>query len=110
MNRNSYTFASDLDAIMPRLVSLPVEWDGKACVLELKEANYNWGTMPNDRLLTDEEKDRGRVNPATFPTSLMVRKVILAMFGKRGLLAAITPGFILHFARRCPEAGSEGGE
>ncbi|MYB35415.1 MAG: hypothetical protein F4X92_09935 [Gammaproteobacteria bacterium] len=45
MNLNSYSFASDLDDFMPKLASLPVEWDGKACVLELKEADYNWKQM-----------------------------------------------------------------
>ena len=32
---------ADIDAMMCRLRQLPVEWDGKKCVLELKENNYH---------------------------------------------------------------------
>lgn len=41
----SKKFLSDVDAITGALSDLPTQWDGKACVLELKEADYNWKQM-----------------------------------------------------------------
>ena len=40
-----YSFASDVKLIKPKLLNLPTFWEGKKCVLELKEANYNWKQM-----------------------------------------------------------------
>ena len=34
--------ANDIKMIKSDLSKMPVMWEGKACVLELKEANYNW--------------------------------------------------------------------
>lgn len=35
----------DIEIIKRKLIDLPRNWDGKQCVLELKEANYNWKQM-----------------------------------------------------------------
>jgi hypothetical protein len=35
-------FSSDITNAKKALGSLPTDWEGKKCVLELKEANYNW--------------------------------------------------------------------
>jgi len=41
----SYSFTQDVQTFRDNLSKLPIEWDGKACVLELKEANYHWKQM-----------------------------------------------------------------
>jgi hypothetical protein len=38
-------YKQDIDILRLFLPSLPTRWDGKACVLELKEADYNWRQM-----------------------------------------------------------------
>ena len=38
-------YKSDIDIIKACLINLPKLWDGKTCVLELKEADYNWRQM-----------------------------------------------------------------
>jgi hypothetical protein len=38
-------FSDDIAKAKPLLESLPCEWDGKKCVLELKDADYNWRQM-----------------------------------------------------------------
>ncbi len=41
----AFSFTSDVDTFQLNLVTLPTAWDGQSCVLELKEANYNWRQM-----------------------------------------------------------------
>lgn len=41
----TYSFASDVRSFKSNLSNLPIAWEGKASVLELKEANYNWRQM-----------------------------------------------------------------
>ncbi len=36
---------SDIETFRLRLSDLPISWDGRSCVLELKEADYNWRQM-----------------------------------------------------------------
>lgn len=36
---------SDIQYIKKNLTNLPIHWDGKECILELKEADYNWRQM-----------------------------------------------------------------
>jgi hypothetical protein len=38
-------YNTDIEVIKANLSNLPKFWDGKTCVLELKEANYNWRQM-----------------------------------------------------------------
>jgi hypothetical protein len=38
-------YKKDIDALKNNLLQLPKFWDGKSCVLELKEANYQWRQM-----------------------------------------------------------------
>jgi hypothetical protein len=38
-------YKKDIDILKANLVNLPRFWDGKTCVLELKEADYNWRQM-----------------------------------------------------------------
>jgi len=38
-------YEKDIDMLKENLIHLPKHLDGKACVLELKEANYNWRQM-----------------------------------------------------------------
>ena len=38
-------FSDDVARAKAALASLPCDWEGKKCVLELKEANYNWRQM-----------------------------------------------------------------
>jgi hypothetical protein len=38
-------YNTDIEILKVNLSSLPKFWDGKTCVLELKEANYNWRQM-----------------------------------------------------------------
>jgi len=38
-------FGSDIALLAEELTKLPTRWEGKACVLELKEADYNWRQM-----------------------------------------------------------------
>lgn len=38
-------FSKDVAKAKAALASLPCDWDGKKCVLELKQANYNWKQM-----------------------------------------------------------------
>lgn len=38
-------FYQDIEAAKRALGSLPCDWDGKQCVLALKEADYNWRQM-----------------------------------------------------------------
>ena len=35
----------DIDALKSCLSNIPLNWDGKKCIMELKEANYNWKQM-----------------------------------------------------------------
>lgn len=42
---NAIIGASDIELIKSDLLKMPILWEGKACVLELKEANYNWKQM-----------------------------------------------------------------
>ena len=42
---NEIIGANDIDMIKSDLSKMPVLWEGKACVLELKEADYNWRQM-----------------------------------------------------------------
>ena len=39
------TYKDDIDIFMSRFPNLPTEWDGKASILELKEADYQWRQM-----------------------------------------------------------------
>lgn len=39
------SYIEDLHIAKGALQGFPTNWDGKACVLELKEANYNWMQM-----------------------------------------------------------------
>ena len=41
----TFSIASDIKHFKIALSNLPVLWEGKACVLELKVANYNWRQM-----------------------------------------------------------------
>ena len=41
----TYSFASDVRSFKSNLSNLPIAWEGKQCVLELKEADYNWKQM-----------------------------------------------------------------
>ena len=36
---------NDIDILKSNLVKLPKFWEGKTCILELKEADYNWRQM-----------------------------------------------------------------
>ncbi|MDR0619725.1 MAG: hypothetical protein LBG17_07510 [Bacteroidales bacterium] len=38
-------YKKDIEILKSELTKLPIHWDGKACVLELKEANYQWRQM-----------------------------------------------------------------
>jgi len=38
-------YKNDIDILKTCLINLPKFWDGKTCVLELKEADYNWRQM-----------------------------------------------------------------
>jgi len=38
-------YNADIEILKTNLSRLPKFWDGKTCVLELKEANYNWRQM-----------------------------------------------------------------
>jgi len=38
-------YNTDIEILKTNLSRLPKFWDGKTCVLELKEANYNWRQM-----------------------------------------------------------------
>jgi hypothetical protein len=38
-------YKKDIETLKANLVNLPRLWDGKTCVLELKEADYNWRQM-----------------------------------------------------------------
>ena len=38
-------FSEDIEILKRDLASLPTEWEGKASVLKLKEADYNWRQM-----------------------------------------------------------------
>lgn len=38
-------FSEDAEAARTALSNLPTEWDGKTCVLELKDAEFNWKQM-----------------------------------------------------------------
>jgi hypothetical protein len=38
-------YNTDIEILKANLSKLPKFWDGKTCVLELKEANYNWRQM-----------------------------------------------------------------
>ena len=42
---NQIIGAKDIELIKSDLSKMPVLWEGKACVLELKEADYNWRQM-----------------------------------------------------------------
>ena len=35
-------YKKDIDILKANLLNLPKLWDDKMCVLELKEADYNW--------------------------------------------------------------------
>lgn len=35
----------DIEIAKRKLAALPIEWEGKKCVLELKDANYQWKQM-----------------------------------------------------------------
>lgn len=39
------TYTNDINALKANLINLPKFWEGKTCVLELKDANYNWRQM-----------------------------------------------------------------
>jgi len=39
------TYKNDIDTLKGNLINLPKFWEGKSCVLELKEADYNWRQM-----------------------------------------------------------------
>lgn len=41
----SQPYSEDLDIARSRLSALPVDWEGRACVLELKKANHQWRQM-----------------------------------------------------------------
>ncbi len=47
MNRNKFKadYLKDIRILKKHLAHLPTLWDGKSCVLELKEADYNWRQM-----------------------------------------------------------------
>ena len=36
------TYKKDIEILKTNLISLPRFWDGKTCVLELKETDYNF--------------------------------------------------------------------
>ncbi|MCW5763417.1 MAG: hypothetical protein KIT88_09280 [Phycisphaeraceae bacterium] len=38
-------FSEDLHQIIPLLADIPMRWDGKSCVLEMKERNFQWRQM-----------------------------------------------------------------
>ncbi len=38
-------YQKDIEIIRNELVNIPKLWDGKECILELKQANYNWKQM-----------------------------------------------------------------
>ena len=40
-----YSFSSDIQSFKSKLLDLPIAWEGKASILELKEADYNWRQM-----------------------------------------------------------------
>ena len=40
-----YSFGSDVQSFKSKLLKLPIAWEAKASVLELKEADYNWRQM-----------------------------------------------------------------
>jgi len=39
------TYKNDLKILKANLINLPKFWEGKSCVLELKDADYNWRQM-----------------------------------------------------------------
>jgi len=39
------SYSDDLNKIKPLLTGLPPRWDGKKCVLEMKDANFQWRQM-----------------------------------------------------------------
>ena len=39
------SYSSDLKKIMPLLTDLPLRWDGKECILEMKKAQFQWKQM-----------------------------------------------------------------
>lgn len=43
--KNRSQIKEDIEVARRKLAQLPTEWDGKKCVLELKEADYNWRQM-----------------------------------------------------------------
>lgn len=69
-------FSNDIVAAKRLLATLPVSWEGKASVLALKEANYNWKQMEwwafyfeflcRDRLKGTFEIPGDRINRVTF--------------------------------------------
>ena len=38
-------YKKDIDLLKANLINLPTFWDGKTCILELKEADYQWRQM-----------------------------------------------------------------
>ena len=40
-----FGYENDIDILKANFINLPKFWDGKSCVLELKEADYNWRQM-----------------------------------------------------------------
>ena len=39
------TYSKDIQLFKEGIPQLPKFWDGKTCILELKEADYNWRQM-----------------------------------------------------------------
>ncbi|MDR3111026.1 MAG: hypothetical protein LBU65_15255 [Planctomycetaceae bacterium] len=42
-------FTNDVEILRANLPMVPKTWDGKRCILELKEADYNWRQMEGGR-------------------------------------------------------------
>jgi len=69
-------FSADIENAKKALATLPCEWDGKKCVLEMKEADYNWRQMEwwafyfeylcRERLKTSFKVPGDRIGTVTF--------------------------------------------
>ncbi|MFN8589822.1 MAG: hypothetical protein U0031_00080 [Thermomicrobiales bacterium] len=41
----SHAYSEDIDILQRSLATLPVSWEGREAVLQLKDANYHWKQM-----------------------------------------------------------------
>jgi len=49
--------AKDIEIAKAKLADLPLDWDGKNCVLELNDADYNWRPRPPKYMIDLERID-----------------------------------------------------